>query len=162
LFATDSAEFKPPKKERAASDEEFATLLNSSHESLARLLRFSRVTRVRPYDLLNARIEAFDARKSRLLLEERSVTGRRILAREVALKEDARQILSDAIGDRDRGLIFLTATGRPWALGRLSTTFVQARKRAGLSPEIVLSGRGGNVSKRVGEMSANHKIVDVR
>jgi len=112
-------------------------------------LLFCRITGARPYDLLNARIECFNGKKSELRLEETSLTGRAITPRTIPISDDARKILREAIGDRKTGLIFLTITGKPWAIVRLSMTFVKTRAKAGVSPEVVLSGRGGNVSKQL-------------
>jgi len=147
-FPAERAPIRDPKKERAATDEEFAKIVGASSEAFSRILRFSRLVGLRVYDVANAQIDGLSTKKKLLQLEEKSLTGRPIRDRFVPLSDEASQFVQDAIGSRKEGFIFLNAAGKPWGTGVLSRNFQLARERAGLSPELVMSGRGGNVFKR--------------
>jgi DNA-binding PadR family transcriptional regulator len=154
-FPAERGTSKAPTKERAATEEEFARIVGAASIQFSRVLRFARILGLRVYDVANARIEAFNSKKSELQLEEKSLTNRPIREQVVRLDEKAKQILRDAIESRRSGLIFLNVAGKAWTTGVLSRNFMLARKRAGLPVEVVMSGRGGNVFKRgrIGEQT---------
>jgi integrase len=144
-------------KQRLPTHGEFARIKAAASPQLASILRFSEVVGCRTYDFVNARIEGFDAKKSELTIEPKSMTGRAITDRVIEISPSAQEILEEIIGSRKSGLIFTTQTGRPWRASELSRSFLKARSAAGVLPEVVLAGRGGWVARELERKSAVRK-----
>ena len=60
---------------------------------------------------------------------------------DVKLTDDLRRLITEAIGDRTTGLLFPSPRGRRWQSVNLTRTFIELRRRAGLSERLQLFGR---------------------
>lgn len=150
---------RTPIIQRPPTAEESEAILKHARPDFAPIYRFSIASNVRVFDLANAQMENIDWTAGVLTLEPKSVSGRKIKNRRIALTDDLRQMLRRAVGTRTTGLIFPPKTGDQWREPRLTRMFREARTAAGLSDEIVMAGRGGSVAKKI-EKGVNRVTFD--
>lgn len=139
----------PPKKQRHPTAEEVAMLLDESDQEFGRLLEFSHVYGRKVSDLIGARIEDYCEERQELTLPEQTENGRAIDERLVKVASyRGREIIQQAVADRQEGEIFLTKQGQPWTINKFGATFRRLRRKCGLPSNVVSSGRGSGLQSK--------------
>jgi integrase len=120
---------------RAAETE--AILSRSSPEF--RLIYFAlRQCGARPGELCRATIADIDRAANVIVLREHKTARKTGKPRRIPMGRKLGELLTQAIGDRQAGPIFLSPAGKSWSVPNLSRTYSRLRNLAGLPRDLVL------------------------
>lgn len=125
------------RRERIPTDEENAAVEAIAPPEFLRVFRALRRSGARPCELAAATIGQYDRAKRLIVLTEHKTqeTGR---DRKIGVGEKLEPILSEAIGERTAGPIFLDRQGKAWTSEKLSKTYKRLCRRAGLAEDLCL------------------------
>ena len=139
---------KPPSQERRRlpTDAEAAAIIENASPAFRLIYVALRQSGARPGELAAAQLSDIEWRTDRdgrripvaiELVEHKAarVTGR---SRRIIIGEQFAGTVTDAIGDRTAGPVFLSPRGRQWTQQGLSRTFERLRKRLDLPKDLVL------------------------
>jgi integrase len=112
----------------------------------------------RPNELARATVAHWDRDARQIVLTEHKTARKTGQARRIAVGDKLQGLLTESLGDRTSGPLFVTPTGKPWTTESLSSSFRKARNAAGLDRSLVLySARhehGTAVYRLAGELAA--------
>lgn len=127
------------KRELLPSPEETKQLLAKAPADFVQMYRALRLTGARPGELVRATIADLDRRQGLIILQHHKTAAKTGATRKIAVGHAALQeLLTQAIGERTAGPIFLRSSGQPWSVPQLSSCYRRARKAAGLPEGLVL------------------------
>lgn len=131
---------KPRKRERIATPAETEQLLAAMSPAFGRLYQCYRFTGARRGELTAAKIEDLrGAPPSRsIVLATHKTSDEDGRARVIHLGPEADAIVTEAIGERTFGRIFLNNQGKPWQPDHVTRTFRRLRRRLGIDDGLTI------------------------
>lgn len=145
-------------RERLPTEAEVELIKSHANGAFRLIYQALRQCGARPNELARATVADWDRESSQIVLSEHKTARKTGQARKIPVGEKLRALILEALGDRLKGNLFVTITGRPWTTAALSSSFRRARDAANLDKRLVLySARhehGTAVYKAAGELAA--------
>jgi integrase len=126
------------RRDRIPTAAETAAILERGSPEFRLIYASLRQCGARPGELCRATIADIDRTANAIVLREHKTARKTGKPRRIPIGRKLGELLSQAIGDRQAGPIFLSPAGRAWTVPNLSRTYSRLRDLAGLSRDLVL------------------------
>lgn len=150
---------KPPgtQRERIPTLEELAAIMDAAPPALELAFRSLAQSGMRPNELAGATISDLSEAHDLLVLKKHKTARKTGKPRRIPLGNKMQEFVSQAIGDRQTGNIWVDENGKPWTVQKLSASFRRIRDQLGFSGLVLYSFRhwkGSEVAKTHGIYAA--------
>jgi|GEM_PF-1328299 len=125
-------------RDRLPSIEEITRILDQAPAEFNAIYRALLLTGARPGELCRATIADYRPNDNVIELAEHKTRGKTGRSRIIPISEHCRAIITQSVGDRTEGTVFVTSAGKPWTSGKLSQAFRRRRDALGLDRRLVL------------------------
>lgn len=133
----------PPKpsgrqRERLPAREEIEQLLHQAPRPFALIYQALLLTGARPGELCAAQIADYDQAAQVISLADHKTVAKTRRARQIPVSQRCAELLTESIGDRVQGPIFVNGRGLGWTTSQLSQAFRRRRDARQLERSLVL------------------------
>lgn len=131
---------KPPgrRRELLYEAEDIAKIQKAASPAFWLIFQALRQCGARPSELANAQIENWNREKGLIVLRDHKTATKTGVDRRIGVGAGMKKILEEATAGRTSGPLFVSTTGIPWTVDRLSQAFGYLRKKLGLQTGLVL------------------------
>jgi integrase len=126
------------QRDRVPTADETAAILSRSSSEFRLIYSALRQCGARPGELCRAMIADIDRTTNAIVLREHKTARKTGKPRRIPIGRKLGELLTQAIGERKSGPIFLSPAGKAWAVPNLSRTYSRLRNQAGLPRDLVL------------------------
>ena len=126
------------QRDRVPTPDETATILSRSSPAFRLIFSALRQCGARPGELCRATISDVDRVNCVITLKEHKTARKTGKPRRIPIGQKLGALLTQAIGERQSGPIFLSPAGKAWTVPNLSRTYSRLRDLAGLPRDLVL------------------------
>lgn len=125
-------------REMLPTPEQVEAVKNISSKAFQLVYEALRRCGARPMEICQATVENWDRIERQIVITKHKTAKKTGRPRRIAVGEALEAIILESLGDRSTGHLFVTPTGLPWDVPKLSAAFRKARNELGLPKEIVL------------------------
>lgn len=125
-------------RERLPTKAEDAAVDQRATPAFRRIFRAMRLCGARPGELASASISDYRADQNLIVLEQHKTCEKTGRVRKIGVGEKLRAILTESIGARTQGPLFLDDRGKPWTAQKLSKRYKRCCRKAGLAEDLCL------------------------
>ena len=126
------------QRDRIPSLAETDAILSRSSPEFRLIYSALRQCGARPGELCRATITDIDRTANAIVLREHKTARKTGKPRRIPIGRKLGELLTQAIGERQAGPIFLSPAGKAWSVPNLSRTYSRLRDLAGLPRDLVL------------------------
>jgi integrase len=126
------------QRDRIPTADETAAILAQASPEFRLIYLALRQCGARPGELCRAMIADIDRTTNAIVLREHKTAGKTGKPRRIPIGRKLGELLTQAIGDRQAGPIFLSPAGKAWSVPNLSRSYSRLRDLAGLPRDLVL------------------------
>ena len=126
------------RRERIPTADEITQIMNAADRSFQLIYSALRYSGARPNELCRARVSNIDTETNCIVLHDHKTAAETGRPRIIPIGNKLQGIISESLGGRTEGHLFLRANGKPWTTDSLGAKFRRLRERLGLPRDLVL------------------------
>lgn len=125
------------KREEIPTEEELEKLFSVESKALALAFKSLAQSGMRPKELATAQMSQLNATRDVLVFDDHK-TKKKAGVKRIPLGESMQALITEAIGERTEGAIWLDETGKAWTVSKISRLFRVTKTKLNLNPKLVL------------------------
>ena len=126
------------RRERIPTDDEISKIHNAAGKPFRLVYSALRFTGARPNEICRATVADIDQATNAIVLKDHKTAKKTGKARVIPIGANLQTVITESLGDRTEGHLFLTARGKPWTPNTLGAEFRRLRRQLSLADDLVI------------------------